>query len=125
MKEIHNKKEVVSRDFMLVLLADNSAVMVSMETGKHLFWFDLDLSSLEADDEIVDLIPSPMTNEPYFTLLTKKGKLLLHHYTVIDSSLNLKKYLRHLKKYDRPVEQLCRDRLRPAFNEACSRVDYK
>ena len=116
---------MISRDFLLVLLADNSVVMVSLETGKHLLWFDLDLSALDEDDEIVDLVPTQMTNEPYFMILTKKGKLIFYHYTVVDSSTNLKKYLRHLKRYDRPVDQLCRDRMRAAFNEACNRVDYK
>lgn len=103
-KEIFNKREVTSRDLLLVLLADNSVVMVSLETGKHLLWFDLDLSALDVDDEIVDLVPTQMTNEPYFMILTKKGKLLFYHFVVIDNSTSLKKYLRHLKRYDRPVE---------------------
>jgi len=37
-------KDFQTKDLILVLLADNSVVLVSMESGKQFLWFDLDLS---------------------------------------------------------------------------------
>lgn len=51
-------KDIISKDVIMVLLADNSVVLVSMETGKQFMWIDLDLSSLSEDDAIADIKPS-------------------------------------------------------------------
>jgi hypothetical protein len=65
------------------------------------------------------LQPSPGAHDPFFALLTKHGKLLIYHYTIVDSVVSHKKYGRHLQTYDREISSLCRDRLRPGFNEIC------
>jgi len=67
----------------------------------------------------VDLQPTSGVSDPYFALLTRRGKLLIHHYVIIESLASYKKYGRHIKTYDRDVGTLCRDRLRPNFNEIC------
>ena len=43
--------------------------------------------------------------------------MVIYHYAVVDTSKNLNKYAKHLQKYDHDVSELCRDRLRPAFNK--------
>ena len=68
----------------MTLLSDNSIVLTSIETGFHLMWFDLDLSSLSEDDVIVDFQPTFSSQEPYFALLTRKGRLLIYHFTLVD-----------------------------------------
>ena len=93
-------KDITSKEMIMALLADNSVVLVSMETGKPYLWVDLDLSQLSEDDEIVDFKPSGSQAESFFTILTKKGKILIYQLTVVDGPQNLKKYQRHLQKYD-------------------------
>ena len=104
-------KDVQSSYVLMTLLSDNSVVLTSIETGHHFMWFELDLSSLEADDAIVDLMPSTSSQEPFFAILTKKGRILFFHYTMVDGTVNLKKLVRHFKTYDRNVKDLCRDKL--------------
>ena len=43
-------KDVQSTHVLMTLLSDNSVVLTSVETGQHLLWFELDLSSLDDDD---------------------------------------------------------------------------
>ena len=83
-----------------MLLADNSVVVVYMESGKNFMWYELDLSSLDQDDTIVDLQPTTGVQDPFFALLTKHGKLLIYHYTIVDSTVSHKKYGRHMMTND-------------------------
>ena len=118
-------KDVQSTHVLMTLLSDNSVVLTSVETGQHLLWFELDLSSLDDDDKIADFKPSFSGQEPFFAILTKKGRLLIFHYTMIDNPTAQKKYSRHFKSYDRNVTDICRDRLKPSLNTACREEDYK
>lgn len=79
----------------------------------------MDLSELDENDSIVDMQPSKLGTEPFFIILTRRGKLLLHHYAVVDTPNSFSKYSMHLKKYDKDVKGICRDRLRPEFTQAC------
>ena len=68
----------------MTLLSDNSVVLTSIETGSYLMWFDLDFTSLADDDTIVDFEPTYSSIEPYFAILTRKGRLLIYHFTLVD-----------------------------------------
>lgn len=48
--ELVGGRDVESSHVLMTLLSDNSVVISSIETGVHLLWFDLDLSSLDIDD---------------------------------------------------------------------------
>ena len=123
--EMVRNREISSKDVLMAHLADNSVVLTSIETGAIFMWFELDLSKLDEDDAIVDFQPTYSAQEPFFVFLTKKGKIIIYHYALVDNNTSFKKYWKHLNKYEYNITDLCRDKLRPKFNEACNAEDYK
>ena len=51
-----NGKESTCKEVLMTLLADNSVVLTSIDSGRHYLW--LDLAELSEGDQIVDLLPS-------------------------------------------------------------------
>ena len=117
-------KDVINKEVLLTLHSDNSFAMSTIESGQRLIWYDFHESHLTSDDTIVDIMPSGSKDDLFFVVLTKKGKILLFHYTLIDSKVNMKKYINHLKGYDRGLHTICRDRLRKSFNDVCLGEDF-
>ena len=54
--ETINGKESTCKEVLMTLLADNSVVLTSIDSGRHYLW--LDLAELAEGDEIVDLLPT-------------------------------------------------------------------
>ena len=51
-----NGKESVCKEVLMAILADNSVVLTSVDSGRHYLW--LDLAELAEGDQVVDLLPS-------------------------------------------------------------------
>lgn len=94
------ERDIVNKEVLLTLHEDRSVAMSTIETGKKLLWFEFAEEHIGPEDIIVDILPGAQKDDYFFALLTKKGKLLIYHYEMIESVARLKKYFRHLKEYD-------------------------
>lgn len=85
MKEQLAGKDLTVKDVMMTLLDDRSFVISSILTGRQYLWYDIGDDHVEADDTIVDLELSTEANQQFLIILTKKGKMIIYHYTIIES----------------------------------------
>ena len=73
-----NQKETV-----LAILADRS-IAISTIGGRELLRFPIDQVWMkDEDDESVSTAVPPIGGDPFISLLTKKGNLLIYHYEVV------------------------------------------
>ena len=80
-----NNKDFMSKEVILTLLSDRSFAFSSLHSGHRLLWFEISEEHISAEDVIVDIKPSNKPDELYFAVLTERGKVLIFHYTLVDS----------------------------------------
>jgi hypothetical protein len=61
--------------------------MISSVQGQRLLTYQLPLVDME-DDMVVDMISPNVPEESYFILLTKRGRLIVLYYTIIESVID-------------------------------------
>lgn len=62
-------------------------IMISSVQGQRLLTYQLPLVDME-DDMVVDMISPNVPEESYFILLTKRGRLIVLYYTIIESVID-------------------------------------
>ena len=87
MAEVVASKEYTMKELLLTLLEDRSLVVSSLETGQKYMWYEMLPEHVSEDDSVVDLKTSGNSNEPFFVMLTRKGRVLVFHYTLVDNKL--------------------------------------
>lgn len=101
----------------MTLLSDRS---LSIQTilGRNIFTFPIDDIWMNGqDDEIVSMAVPPVAGDPFISLLTKKGHLLILHYDVVQSVQDYKLHLIWLnREFDQDLSLICKE---PEF---CARV---
>ena len=69
----------------MAILSDRS---ISIQTilGRNVLQFPIDdIWIKDKDDEIVSTAVPPVAGDPFITLLTKKGNMLILHYEIVQS----------------------------------------
>ena len=69
----------------MAILSDGS---ISIQTilGRNVLQFPIeDTWMKDKDDEIVSTAVPPVAGDPFITLLTKKGNMLILHYEIVQS----------------------------------------
>lgn len=109
-----NQKEVV-----LAILSDRS-IAISTIGGRSLLRFPIDqIWMQDEDDEIVATAIPPIAGDPFISMLTKKGNLLIYHYGVVQSVSEYKKHLMFMHSvFEDDVSWICKcDELCPGLKE--------
>jgi hypothetical protein len=61
--------------------------MISSVQGQRILTYQLPLVDMK-DDMVVDMISPNVPEESYFILLTKRGRLIVLYYTIIESVID-------------------------------------
>ena len=70
-----------------MLVLSEYSIMISSVQGQRLLTYQLPLVDME-DDMVVDMISPNVPEESYFILLTKRGRLIVLYYTIIESVID-------------------------------------
>ena len=69
----------------MAILSDRS-ISVQTILGRSVLQFPIDDTWMkDKDDEIVSTAVPPVAGDPFITLLTKKGNMLILHYEIVRS----------------------------------------
>lgn len=71
---------------VLLVLSDYTVIISSVH-GQRLLTYQLPVVDM-VDDIVIDMISPNVPDEPSFVLLTKRGKLIVLNYTIIDSVID-------------------------------------
>ena len=62
----------------------------------------------DEEDEIVSTTVPPVGGDPFISLLTKKGNMLIYHYEVVQSVTEYKRHLKYMHDYDQDLSLICK-----------------
>ena len=65
------------------MLSENT-IMISSVSGQRLLNYQLPLVDM-VDDMVINMISPNIPEETYFILLTKRGRLIVMHYKIVDN----------------------------------------
>ncbi len=70
-----------------MLVLSEYSIMISSVQGQRILTYQLPLVDMK-DDMVVDMISPNVPEESYFILLTKRGRLIVLYYTIIESVID-------------------------------------
>ena len=68
------------------MLSENT-IMISSVSGQRLLTYQLPLVDM-VDDMVINMISPNIPEETYFILLTKRGRLIVMHYKIVDNVID-------------------------------------